>query len=197
MEIVAATGNAHKLREMRGILGPLGLQVLGPAEVGGIPEVVEDADTFEGNAMKKALSAAQATGRHAMADDSGLEVFSLGGEPGVYSARYAGEDADDATNLQKLLGRLAGAVDREARFVCVVALASPDGVLGTASGEIRGRIIHTPRGENGFGYDPVFVPEGHSQTFAELSEAEKNCMSHRARALQAASDADLFSCLKG
>jgi len=186
IEILAATGNAHKVREMGAILAPAGFRLLGARDVGGIPEVVEDGQTFRDNAVKKACEVALATGRTVVADDSGLEVAALGGEPGVYSARYAGEGGNDGRNVRKLLERLAGITDRRARFVCAIAVATPAGLVGTAEGTVSGQIIHEPRGTGGFGYDPVFVPDGHTRTFAELPPETKNGMSHRGRALAAA-----------
>ena len=186
MDILAATGNAHKLVELRAILAPHGIRVLGAGDVGGIPEVDENCLTFAGNAVKKAQEVALASGRTVLADDSGLEVLALNGEPGVFSARYAGIPTDDQANVAKLLGKLQGVTDRRARFVCVIAVATPRGLVGTASGQVRGRIIDAPRGRGGFGYDPVFVPDGFELTFAELPAAEKNRLSHRANALQAA-----------
>ena len=191
-KILAATGNRGKLREFKEILEPLGFEIIGPDDVGGIPDVVEDRDTFEGNAVKKAVEVAAAKKCLVLADDSGLEVDALGGAPGVYSARYSGEDSNDARNVQKLLAELPADADRGAHFTCVLAIADATGVLGTARGEVTGRIIDAPRGSNGFGYDPVFVPDGHEQTFAELASEVKNGMSHRANALQAAIDAKLF-----
>jgi XTP/dITP diphosphohydrolase len=191
-EILAATGNAHKVCEMAAILAPAGVRLLSAADVGGIPEVVEDGLTFRDNAVKKACEVAAATGRIVVADDSGLEVLALGGEPGVRSARYAGEGGNDGRNVGKLLSRLEGVADRRARFVCVIAVATPTGLLGTAEGTVPGRIIHAPRGSGGFGYDPVFVPDGYDQTFAELPAEVKNGMSHRGRALAAAVAQGLF-----
>jgi len=191
--LLAATGNAHKVEEIQAILGPLGFDVLSSRDVGGIPDVVEDAGTFEGNACKKALECAAAKGMPVLADDSGLEVFALDGAPGVYSSRYAGEEGNDQANVTKLLGALDGVSDRAARFVCVIAVATPEGLVGTARGDVRGRIIHERRGRNGFGYDPVFVPDGHDRTFAELSAEVKNGMSHRANGLKAACEAGLFA----
>lgn len=185
-ELLAATTNQHKLTEIRAILAPRGMRVLGAVDVGGIPDVAEDGQTFEENAVKKATAVAVATGRWVLADDSGLEVKALGGEPGIYSARYAGEDSDDAANVEKLLRCLSGVTDRRARFVCVLALATPRELVGTARGEVRGRIIGAPRGRSGFGYDPVFVPEGCELTFAEMPADEKNGISHRSEALRAA-----------
>lgn len=193
LQIVAATGNAHKVEEMQAILAPLGIEVLSAKAVGGMPDVDEDGDTFAANAIKKAVETAQILGRPVLADDSGLDVFALGGEPGIFSARYAGEGGNDGRNVRKLLDRLDGQADRAARFVCVIALASPTGLIGTAEGEVRGRIIHEPRGDHGFGYDPVFVPEGFDQTFAELPGEVKNRFSHRGNALQQAVANGLFA----
>jgi len=191
-EIVAATGNRHKIAEIQAILAPLGLRVLGANEVGGMPDVLEDGETFRDNAVKKALGCAQALGRTVLADDSGLEVFALNGAPGVHSARYAGEGGNDGRNLSKLLREMTDIVDRRARFVAVIAVATPEGLIGTAEGEVRGVITTAPRGQGGFGYDPVFVPEGETETFAELPAAVKNTMSHRGNALKAAVAAGLF-----
>jgi len=185
-EILVASGNAHKLTEMQGILAPHGIRLLSPREAGGIPEVVEDGASFTENAIKKALETALATGRTVLADDSGLEVEALNGEPGIYSARYAGEGGNDGRNVQKLLQKLQEIENRKARFVCVIAVATPKGLIGTAEGEIRGQITRNPAGSGGFGYDPVFIPDGFLNTFAELSEECKNLLSHRAKALLAA-----------
>ncbi|HQL08614.1 MAG TPA: RdgB/HAM1 family non-canonical purine NTP pyrophosphatase [Lentisphaeria bacterium] len=191
-EIVAATGNKHKIAEIQAILAPLGLRVLSANDVGGMPDVVEDGETFRDNAVKKALAGARALGRTVLADDSGLEVVALHGAPGVYSARYAGEGGNDGRNLSKLLREMTDITDRRARFVAVIAVATPAGLVGTAEGEVRGIIATAPRGQGGFGYDPVFVPEGEVETFAELPAAVKNAMSHRGNALKAAVAAGLF-----
>ena len=184
MKIVAATGNRHKLVEMRQILAPLGIEVVGADEVGGMPPVVEDGATFLENAVKKAVEGARALKAMVLADDSGLEVEALGGEPGVFSARYAGEGGNDGRNLAKLLRKMEGVANRAARFVCVIVIAKPDGtILCTARGEVRGRIAEAARGQGGFGYDPGFIPEGFDQTFGELSAEVKNRLSHRANAL--------------
>ncbi|MBO4344552.1 MAG: RdgB/HAM1 family non-canonical purine NTP pyrophosphatase [Victivallales bacterium] len=183
-EIVVATGNKHKILEISEILSPLGYVVKGASEVGGMPDVVEDADTFEGNASKKAVEAAKALGRMVLADDSGLEVFALNGEPGVYSARYAGEGGNDGRNLAKLLAKMDGMTERAARFVCVMAVATPEGLVGTAEGEVRGRIALAPAGNGGFGYDPAFIPDGYDRTFGELPPEVKNSLSHRSNALK-------------
>lgn len=192
MTILAATSNAHKLCELRNILGAAGITVLGADAVGGIPDVVEDGDSFAANAAKKAVEVAQATGRTVFADDSGIAVDALDGAPGIYSARYAGEGATDADNLALLLERLADEPNRCARFVCVIALAGPEGLIGTARGELPGQLLDAPRGESGFGYDPIFVPDGDSRSLAEMTAAEKDVISHRANALHAALADGLF-----
>ncbi len=193
MELVLASGNAKKAAELTERLGPLGVRLLTHRDVGELPEVIEDRDTFAGNAAKKAVSAAHATGRWALADDSGLEVDHLNGAPGVLSARYAGQHGDDAANNAKLLAELSGvpAELRGARFVCSLALADPRGEIAAAiEGTARGRILETPRGGGGFGYDPLFlfVEEGYPVTgraFGELEMAEKAEVSHRGRAVAA------------
>lgn len=193
MELLLASGNAKKLAEVRALLEPLGVRVVAPAEVGGLPDVVEDRPDFAGNARKKACAAAERTGRWCLADDSGLEVDALGGAPGVRSARYAGEPSDDARNNAKLLEELTGTpeADRGARFVCALALADPSGAVALeVEGTTRGRILDAPRGTRDFGYDPLFLftEEGHPQTgrgFAELELDEKSAVSHRGRALRA------------
>ena len=190
--IVVATGNDHKLREIREILNPQDIKVLGAREVGGLPDVVEDGTTFVENASKKAVEIAEYCGQPTLADDSGLEVLALGNEPGVYSARYAGSSASDQNNLNLLLENMAGVEDRRARFRCVIALASVSGDIRTAEGEINGVIAENPRGDNGFGYDPVFIPNGYSETFAELPAEVKNKLSHRGAALQNAIAKKLF-----
>ena len=187
MKIIAATSNAHKIIEIRQILGAHGIEVIGANEAGGMPEVVEDGTTFRENAIKKAVEGARALKAPVLADDSGLEVVALGGAPGIYSARYACEGGNDGRNVAKLLKNLEGVTDRRARFVCVIAVALPDGtVLGTAEGEVRGRIAEAPSGNGGFGYDPVFIPDGYEQSFGVLPPEVKNRLSHRANALQAA-----------
>ena len=191
-QLVIASGNKHKVLEMREILAPLGYDVLSAAECGGMPDVVEDADTFQGNACKKAIETAKAIGRTVLADDSGLEVFALNGEPGVYSARYAGEGGNNGRNLAKLLGKMQGMKDRAARFVCVIAVATPEGLVGFAEGEVRGTIALAPAGNGGFAYDPGFIPDGYNKTFGELPPEVKNSLSHRANALKAAIDKGLL-----
>ena len=192
--LVFATRNPGKLVELRQLLP--GIAVLGIDEAAArlgraIPEVDEDADTFAGNAAKKARGVSQATGLPALADDSGLEVAALGGAPGVWSARYAGPGAGDAANNAKLLAALAGvpADRRTARFRSVLALADVAGALGgaviSADGACDGVVLDAPRGTGGFGYDPLFLVPALGQTFAELGVGTKGELSHRARAMQA------------
>lgn len=185
--MIAASSNAHKIKEIQSIMSKFGVKVVSRKEAG-VPEfeIEEDGETFEENSLKKAEAIMKATGKLTVADDSGLMVDYLGGAPGVYSARFAGEECDDAKNNEKLLKHLEGlpAEDRKAKFVSVITLMFPDGNTIVARGECPGRIIETPTGENGFGYDPIFVPDGLSKTFAQLSDKEKNSISHRARALE-------------
>ena len=183
MQILIASRNSHKIREIREIFHLPDMDWVSAADFPGLPDVEEDGDTFEANAIKKARELARKTGLWALADDSGLEVAALGDAPGVFSARYAGEPCDYARNNAKLLRELAGKVDRSARFRCVVALSDPAGRAETVSGSCPGRIVHAPRGAQGFGYDPLFVPEGYEQTFAEMDAPQKNRLSHRGRAL--------------
>jgi XTP/dITP diphosphohydrolase len=185
-ELVIATGNKKKIEEIKRILQGVPVLLLTLEDFPGCPEIEEDADTFEGNAVKKALAVARYAGKPAIADDSGLEVYALNGAPGVWSARYAGADADDRKNLEKVLSELRD-VDKEkrgARFVCCVALAFPDGKVETFDGFVEGRIGTEPRGVSGFGYDPVFYPKGHDSTFAEMDADEKDALSHRGAALR-------------
>jgi XTP/dITP diphosphohydrolase len=186
MMLLVATRNHHKLREIREILHLPGVTLVGADELPGLPEVVEDAPTFDGNAIKKARELAMASGCWTLADDSGLEVAALQGAPGVHSARYAGPAASTPANNAKLLQALVGVTDRRARFRCVLALCSPAGEAWTVEGCCEGRILTAPQGAQGFGYDPLFVPTGYAQSFAELPAACKNQLSHRAQALQRA-----------
>ena len=186
MKLVIATRNAHKLEEIRAIFDFKNLDVLSAFDFPEIPDVVEDGDSLEANAIKKAIEIAKATNCWAMADDSGLEVAALDGAPGVYSARYAGEHCSYSDNNEKLLRELAEKIDRSARFRTVIALSDPEGNVKTVAGECPGVIIKELRGSNGFGYDPLFVPEGYTETFAELDSEVKNRISHRARALKKA-----------
>lgn len=184
---MVASRNRHKLVELEQLLAGVPVEVRALGDYPGSPEVVEDGDTFRDNAVKKAREAAAFTGEWALADDSGLEVDALGGEPGVRSARFAGEPTDDARNNAKLLSLLRGVSPgrRTARFRSVVALAGPDGELETVEGTVEGRIIEAPRGTGGFGYDPLFLLPDLGRTMAELSPEEKNAVSHRGRAMAA------------
>lgn len=186
LELVIATRNRKKVEEIRRILEGMPVTLYSLDDFPGCPEVDEDADTFEGNALKKATAVARYSGKPAIADDSGLEVYALNGAPGVWSARYAGVDADDRKNLERLLSELRGVEEgrRDARFVCVIALAFPDGRVETFPGFVEGRIGIEPKGVSGFGYDPVFYPKGQDRTFAEMSRGEKDALSHRGEALR-------------
>jgi XTP/dITP diphosphohydrolase len=185
--VVVATTNRGKLREVADILSADGVAVIGVEDVAPGWKVVEDGATFAENARVKARDLAARSGLPALGDDSGLEVDALGGRPGVRSARYAGEDASDAANTALLLRELRDVPDgaRGARFRCALALAWPDGTLVEADGRCEGWIAHAPRGDGGFGYDPVFVDPASGRTFAELPAEAKNAFSHRRRALDA------------
>lgn len=193
-EVLLATGNPHKLEEVRAVLEPIGWRVLGLDDLDGPtpPEPVEDAETFEGNARLKALEYARATGRLALADDSGLEVDALNGQPGVHSARFSGVEGDretrDRANNSLLVERLAATheKDRSARFVCCMCLSNPEGViLAETRGTFEGEIVLEPRGANGFGYDPHLLLPAEGRTSAELEPDEKNARSHRGAATRA------------
>jgi XTP/dITP diphosphohydrolase len=188
IEIVVATRNRHKTREIQHILGPdVRVRDLGAHPE--VPEIVESGTSFEENAKLKALATSRQLPALVIADDSGLEVDALGGAPGIYSARYAGANATERDKIDKLLRELArvGATDdpRRARFRCVVALARNGDLLETFEGTVEGRITDKARGDFGFGYDPIFIPEGLEQTFAELHAEVKNTISHRAKAIRA------------
>ncbi|MGQ0521362.1 MAG: RdgB/HAM1 family non-canonical purine NTP pyrophosphatase [Actinomycetota bacterium] len=181
MRLVVATANADKVVEIAAVLSGFEL-VPRPASV---PDVDETGETLEDNARLKAAAIVDATGEPAVADDTGLEVAALDGAPGVYSSRYAGPGATYADNVAALLRALAGASDRSARFRTVALARFPDGREMVAEGVVAGRIALAPSGDGGFGYDPVFVPEGHDRTFAQMSTEEKNAVSHRGRAFRA------------
>jgi XTP/dITP diphosphohydrolase len=187
--VVLASLNRAKAREIGQILGAEGLavEIVSLSEFPTVALPPETGCTFLENALLKARAAAQATGLPALADDSGLEVETLGGEPGVRSARYAGEGATDEDRLRKLLARLQGVPqsERSARFRCAAVYAEPGGQAVTAEGAVEGRIAAAARGTGGFGYDPVFIPECHSQTMAELAPVRKDALSHRGRAFRA------------
>jgi XTP/dITP diphosphohydrolase len=182
MEIVLATRNSDKVREIRRILPGIGFLSL--KDFPQVPEIEENGETLEENAILKAQEVAVRTGKLALADDSGLEVEALGGRPGVRSSRFAGEGVSYEENNKKLLLLMSGKRRRGARFRCVVALAGPGMETIVREGVCRGRIARSPRGKRGFGYDPVFIVSGPGKTFAELSASVKNDISHRARALR-------------
>lgn len=186
-QLLVATRNRGKIKEIRALLDGLVQEVLCAADLPDLPETVEDGATFAENALKKAREACKATGLPTLADDSGLVVDGLGGRPGVFSARFAGPDADDAANNSKLLQEVIGLnqAERSAAFVCSMAYVSPDGVEQLFEGRVGGSIIDQPRGKHGFGYDPLFLVNGYQQTMAELPLEEKNRISHRGQALQA------------
>jgi len=185
MDIVLATRNNKKIEEIRRMMSGMRVNILSLSDFD-CPEVQEDADSFEGNAIKKAATISKCTGCAAVSDDSGLEVDALGGMPGIYSARYAGDGADDQRNVRKLLAAMQNVPQeqRGARFVCCIALALPDGSVHTFEGEVKGIIAVEPKGVSGFGYDPVFYPSGHEITFAQMSAEQKDSMSHRRAALE-------------
>ncbi|SDD72743.1 RdgB/HAM1 family non-canonical purine NTP pyrophosphatase [Actinokineospora iranica] len=187
--VLLATRNAKKLTELRRILAAAnvsGVEIVGLADVPEFPDAPETGATFEENALAKARDAARETGLPSIADDSGLAVDALNGMPGVLSARWAGRHGDDQANLDLVLGQLTDVPDdrRGAAFVCTVAYVVPDGGETVLRAEWRGRLVREPRGGNGFGYDPIFVPDGHDRTSAELAPEEKDALSHRARALR-------------
>ncbi|MBK5909908.1 non-canonical purine NTP pyrophosphatase, RdgB/HAM1 family [Rhodothalassium salexigens] len=182
--LIVASHNQGKVREIDDLLRAYGLATVSVADLG-LPVPDETSGTFAGNARQKAHAAAQATGEPALSDDSGLEVVALGGEPGVDTALWAGPERDFGVAMEKVEDRLKALgpdVDRSARFVCALCLAWPDGHDETVLGTVSGRLVWPPRGDRGFGFDPVFVPDGHDQTFAEMDPAAKHAMSHRADA---------------
>ncbi len=183
--IAIATRNKHKLVELRRMFGLPESKALSAADYPGMEEPDENGDTFEENALIKARAMCEFTGHWTIADDSGLEVDALGGAPGVHSARYAGKHGDDAANNSLLLEKLASpGLPRTAHFTCAMALVAPDGREYTVNGICPGRILHSGRGDNGFGYDPLFLPDGHDKTFAELPTETKCLFSHRAVAAE-------------
>ena len=182
-KLLVATGNSHKTDEIRAILGA-GYVVSDLKAHPELPEVEETGTTFLENATLKAVEISKQVEGLILSDDSGLEVDALGGEPGVYSSRYAGEAGNDAANNKKLLHELQGKDNRKARFRCVMVLAQDGEVLTSFDGAVEGRMLSELHGEGGFGYDPLFVPDGYDQTFSQLSEGIKNQLSHRAVAMQ-------------
>lgn len=184
MKMVLASKNPHKLTEMAAILGQLGIEVVLESDVGVDVEVEETGETFEENAALKATAVMEATGLPAIADDSGLCVTALGGGPGVYSARYGGEGLSDVERYRLVLSGLSGQLDRSAKFVSCICCAFPGGDRVEARGECPGLITYSPRGEDGFGYDPIFLVPETKKTFAQMTAEEKNAISHRGVALQ-------------
>ncbi len=184
MKMVLASQNAHKLVEMSHILSEYGVELVLQSELGIHVDVEETGTTFEENSLLKAKAVMEAAGMPAIADDSGLCVDALGGAPGVYSARYGGEGLDDVGRYRLLLENLRGQMDRRGKFVSVVTACFPNGDVLCARGECHGTIAYAPQGENGFGYDPVFFVPEMRKTFAQLTEAEKNQISHRGNALK-------------
>ena len=185
-KIIFATGNADKMREIREILSDLDAEVVSMKEAGIQADIVEDGTTFEENAVIKATAISKLTGEIVLADDSGLEIDYLNKEPGVYSARYMGEHTDYHIKNANLIQRLEGVPDekRDARFVCVIACAYPDGTVDTATGIIEGKLAKEPKGENGFGYDPIFYLPERGMTTGEMEPEEKNAISHRGIAIR-------------
>ena len=185
MKLIIASNNAHKIYEIKTILGGKFSEILSMREAGIVHETVEDGATFMENAMKKAREIAEISGCAALADDSGICVDHLDGAPGIFSARFSGEHGDDERNNSLLLEKLNGVADRGAHYTAAVALVYPDGTSVCAEGYMYGDITDNPRGTRGFGYDPLFVPTGMDCTVAELTDEEKNAISHRGAALRA------------
>ena len=183
MKLIIASNNKHKIYEIKKILGSKFSEIVSLAEAGISHETVEDGETFLENAFKKAREICAISGRAALADDSGICVDALDGAPGIYSARFSGEHGNDEENNALLLKKLAGNENRAAHYACAMALVYPSGKEVSAIGYMYGTITENPRGERGFGYDPLFVPDGESRTVAELTDDEKNAISHRANAL--------------
>jgi XTP/dITP diphosphohydrolase len=184
-KLVAATHNGGKVRELKDLLEPHGFTVVSAIELG-LDEPDETEDSFSGNALLKASTAMRATGLPALSDDSGLAVTALGGQPGIHSARWAGEPRDFCRAMEKVEEaiRATGSADRSAKFVCALAVAWPDGSEAVFEGEVHGTLAWPPRGDRGFGYDPVFIADGECETFGEMEPARKHAMSHRARAME-------------
>ena len=181
--LVVASHNAGKVREITALIEPLGLKAVSAAELN-LPEPEETGATFVENAALKACASAEGSGLPSLADDSGLAVHALNGDPGIYSARWAGPNKDFRLAMARVHREMEGSPDRSAHFVCVLALALPDGSVETFEGEAHGQIVWPPRGEKGFGYDPMFQPNGESRTFGEMSHEEKLPLTHRARAFE-------------
>ncbi|HLI10146.1 MAG TPA: RdgB/HAM1 family non-canonical purine NTP pyrophosphatase [Alphaproteobacteria bacterium] len=181
--LVIATHNAGKLREIGDLLRPYAAEMIGAGALG-LPEPEETGTSFVANAELKARAAARANGMPALADDSGLVVPALGGAPGIYSARWAGPGRDFAAAMARVEAELAGKADRRAHFVCALSLAWPDGHVESVEGRAEGRLVFPPRGDKGFGYDPIFLPAGHDLTYGEMEPAVKHAISHRAAAFR-------------
>lgn len=188
--LVIASHNPGKIREIADLLGPLGVQVLSAGDAG-VAEPEETGNTFAENAELKARTSAEQAKLPALADDSGLAVHALGGDPGIYSARWAGPEKDFRLAMEKVNAALGDSPDRRAEFVCALCLAWPDGERRIYEGRVAGTLVWPPRGERGFGYDPIFIPDGHDITFGEMDPADKHRISHRARAFEKLV-ADLF-----
>jgi XTP/dITP diphosphohydrolase len=187
VKIFLATGNINKIEEISKILENMdikNIEILSVKDNISIPHILEDGKTFEENSIKKAVEIANFLNIPTIADDSGLSVEALNGAPGVYSARYAGEYANDSDNNKKLVKELSGILNRNAKFICVITLGNPDGSYHSFRGEVSGEIIDDPRGINGFGYDPYFYLKEFGKTMAEIAPDEKNAISHRSKALE-------------
>ena len=182
-KLVIASHNLSKVAEIVELLVPFGADIISAGELD-LPEPIEDGDSFSANAQLKARVAAKATGVPALADDSGLVVAALGGEPGIHSARWAGPEKDFGLAMGRIKQELGRATNRRAHFACVLALAWPDNHIETFSGKVHGTLVWPPRGNLGFGYDPMFVPDGHTVTFGELEPQAKQAISHRAKAFE-------------
>ena len=190
-KLVIASHNQGKVREIGELLAPYGVETISAGDLG-LPEPIEDGDTFIANAEIKALAAAKASGLPALADDSGLSVDALGGAPGIYSARYAGDSKDFNIAMKRVMDEV-GSQEKGAHFTCALTLAWPDGVVESFEGKVFGNLTWPMRGEKGFGYDPIFIPTGHDVTFAEMEPCDKHAMSHRANAFKQLIEA----CFKG
>ena len=185
-KLVIASHNQGKVREIGELLAPYGVETISAGDLG-LPEPIEDGDTFIANAEIKALAAAKASGLPALADDSGLSVDALGGAPGIYSARYAGDSKDFNVAMKRVMEEVEAKRnqnDKAAHFTCALTLAWPDGIMASFEGKVFGDLTWPMRGEKGFGYDPIFIPKGHDITFAEMDPSDKHAMSHRANAFK-------------
>ena len=187
-KLVIASHNKGKVREIGELLAPFGVETVSVGELG-LPVPVEDSDSFIGNAEIKSLAAAKASGLPSLSDDSGLEVHGLDGEPGIYTADWAGPDRDFTIGMKAVMDKLGDNPNRRANFTCALSLAWPDGHTESFEGKVFGSVTWPMRGERGFGYDPIFVPEGHEMTFAEMDPVDKHAMSHRADAFRQLIDA--------